>query len=159
MQHDDNAGLESEIGTVLSVEHPMALVRVRGVSCARCQQGKGCGMGLMGGDQRVTDIEARIPDGLSVEPGRAVRLTFGRQELLKSAWVLYGVPLLCLLTGLGGLALLAPAAHDGAAVLAAVVSLGIGAAVSATLSRRLTCARSLTPSVALPQGIDGDTNG
>ena len=113
-------------------------------------------MGLLGGGQK--DIEALIPGGLEhVKPGQRVRLLFGRQELLRSAWMLYGVPLLSLLVGLGLLTLLAPDANDGVAVVAAAVSLGIGAAFSAVVSRRRSCVRSLVPSVALSEvsAVDG----
>ena len=156
MHPRDDADLESQIGTVVSVDYPRAVVRVVGMNCARCLQGRGCGMGLLGGGQK--DIEALIPGGLeNVKPGQRVRLLFGRQQLLRSAWMLYGVPLLSLLVGLGMLTSIAPDAGDGVAVVAAAVSLGIGAAFSAVVSRRRSCVRSLVPSVALSEvsAVDG----
>lgn len=113
-------------------------------------------MGLLGSGQR--EIAALIPEGVeSVKPGQRVCLLFGRQELLRSAWVLYGVPLLSLLLGLALLTFIAPDAGDGVAVVAAATSLGIGAAFSAIVSRRRGCVRSLVPSVALSEvsPVDG----
>ncbi len=154
MSLPDHADLESQVGTVVTVNYPRAIVRVSGMSCARCMEGRGCGMGLLGSGQRPREIEARIPERLGmVKPGQRVRLMFGRQELLRSTWVIYGVPLLSLLSGLGLLALVFPDAGDGVAVGVAVISLAIGATFSAVVSRRRSCVRSLVPSVALSSAV------
>lgn len=67
--------------------------------CARCASGKGCGSATLGrllGD-RLARVE--VASDLPLDPGAVVEIGIDERALTRAALVVYGIPLLALLTG------------------------------------------------------------
>lgn len=94
--------------------------------CARCAAGRGCGAGLFGQRRKPAVIEAKLAEGMALEAGDRVRLEFVPAELVRAAWLAYGLPLAGLIAAALFAALLAPG-NDLAAVAGAVLGLLAGA--------------------------------
>ena len=119
----------------------------RAAVCARCAAGRGCGAGLLGARRKPAVIEAEIAEGISLRPGDRVRLEFVPAELLRAAWLAYGLPL----TGLVGAALLATRVAPGnelAAVACAALGLLAGAAYGCRSLRLNGCVSRCLPVVS-----------
>ena len=61
--------------------------------CARCASGKGCGAGVLAGDERLRSVEALIAHGLAVREGDRVSIQLAPKNLLRAALIVYGLPL------------------------------------------------------------------
>ena len=94
--------------------------------CARCAAGRGCGAGLFGQRRQPAVIEAKVAAGVTLAPGDRVRLEFLAPELVRAAWLAYGLPLAGLLIGVLIATRLAPG-DDVAAVASAALGLFAGA--------------------------------
>jgi sigma-E factor negative regulatory protein RseC len=127
-------------------EPPHAVVEVvSSVSCARCAAGKGCGAGLLAGDERLRKVDARIKDRLELREGDRVSITLRPDDLLEAAVSAYGMPLFGGLAAAGG----AHLAGLGDLPAAAVTLLGLfaGAVLGRRRLRRKDCLRRFTPVV------------
>lgn len=115
--------------------------------CARCAAGRGCGAGLFGQRRKPAVIEAKVADGLLLEAGDRVRLEFVPAELVRAAWLAYGLPL----AGLVSAALAATRVFPGnelAAVVCAALGLVAGAAWGRRSLLRDSCLSRCVPTVS-----------
>jgi len=77
----------------------MATVTVsRLVACARCAAGKGCGAGLLSGNPAPAEFQVQIPDSMALRVGDQVTLELSPDNLLKASFLVYGLPLVGVLT-------------------------------------------------------------
>lgn len=119
----------------------------RAAVCARCAAGRGCGAGLLGARRKPAIIEARVSEGIALRAGDRVRLEFVAAEMLRAAWLAYGMPL----TGLLAATLLATRIAPGnelAAVACAALGLLAGAAYGRQSLRRGSCLGRCVPVIA-----------
>lgn len=112
--------------------------------CARCTAGRGCGAGLFGQRRKPAVIEARVAEGMMLEAGDRVRLEFVPAELVRAAWLAYGLPL----GGFIAAALVATRLAPGNE-LAAVAGAALGLVAGAWYGRR-SLARSNCLSRCVP---------
>ena len=134
------------IELIPNAEAPRALVEVlSSVRCPRCATGKGCGAGVLGGDERPRRVEAIVPGHLELHKGDPVWLDLASQDLLHAALVAYGLPLAGMLVAAGGVYLAAPG--DLQAILVTLLGGFVGVVASRIYVRRRSCLRRLTPRV------------
>lgn len=142
--------MDSPRGRILSIHSdaapPYAVVEVAAApGCARCASGKGCGAGVLAGDERPRSVEALIGHGLAVREGDTVTIRLAPKNLLRAALIVYGLPL----TG----AIVASAAawqlgaSDPAAAAMALVGACVGLLIGRLRLRRARCLRDFTPMV------------
>lgn len=142
--------MESPQGRILSVRQYgsdlRAIVEIEAaVRCARCASGRGCGAGLLGGDERPRQVEATIPRDLDVRQGDTVRIELAADDLMRASLLAYGWPL-------GG-ALLGAAVswtagfHDSGAAIAALMGALAGFFVGRSSLHKNDCLMRFTPSV------------
>ena len=84
--------MDSPRGRILSVHAdaapPYAVVEIDGApGCARCASGKGCGAGVLAGDERLLSVEALIANGLAVREGDRVSIQLAQKNLLRAALI------------------------------------------------------------------------
>lgn len=122
-----------EPATVLRVAGDAAWVRCeREAGCARCAEGRGCGGGLLGrllGD-RLREIRV-LRQPADLQAGERVILALDEGVLLRGAFLVYLLPLLCLGLGAGlaawaASAWLPTAVREPAAVAGALAGLAAG---------------------------------
>ena len=63
------------------------------VACQRCADGRGCGAGLLGADDGPRQVRLKAPQGMTLRAGDRVRLVIAPRQLLRAAWLAYGLPL------------------------------------------------------------------
>ncbi len=115
--------------------------------CARCAAGRGCGAGLFGQRRKPAVIEAKVAAGVLLTAGDRVRLEFVSAELVRAAWLAYGLPL----AGLVVASLAASRVFPGnelAAVICAVLGLFAGAAYGRRALRQGRCLSRCMPVVS-----------
>lgn len=142
--------MENPRGRILSVHSdatpPRAVVEViASISCARCAAGKGCGAGILGGDEKSRRVDALIARGLDLREGDNVRIELASNNLLHASSIVYGLPLLGAVAGAAG-AWLAGMGDLGAAV-AALAGIGTGVLAGRLHLHRAGCLRTFTPTV------------
>ncbi|MCW2481249.1 SoxR-reducing system protein RseC [Candidatus Symbiopectobacterium sp. NZEC135] len=119
-----------EWATVVSWHNGMAELHCEQRSgCSGCQSRKTCGTGLLSELGRSAEQALYVPCEQPLLPGQRVELGISESSLLRSAMLVYLVPLLGLFTGAGLLQSLF--ANDLAAVLGAL----LGAALAFILVR------------------------
>ena len=135
-------------GTVVSIDgdcgERYALVEVAASTlCRRCAAGKGCGAGLTAKRRPVRRIVVAVPASANIGPGDSVRLLMKPRDLLSASVLVYGWPLAGALLA----ALLAwnLEASDGAAALAALTGVGVGAWLVRLKIRGEACLERFTP--------------
>lgn len=154
--------MESPRGRVLTVHDnavpPRAVVEVTAsLRCARCEAGKGCGAGILGGDKSLRRVDVLIPRGLDVRQGDKVSIELAPNKLLRASLIVYGLPLCGAIAG--AFAAWLSGAGDIGAAFAALAGAGIGVVVGRLRLRRADCLRHFTPTVSarlVPQGHVGD---
>lgn len=137
-------------GRILSVHlddtPPHVVVEVAAsVRCARCASGKGCGAGLLGGDQRPRRVDALIARHLVLDEGDHVIVELAPNNLLRASALVYGLPLLGAVLGAGGAWL--SGAGDLGAALAALAGAGAGMLIGRLRLQNNECLRAFTPVV------------
>lgn len=142
--------MENPQGRILSVHSnatpPRAVVEVvASISCARCAAGKGCGAGILGGDEKSRRVDALIARGLDLTEGDRVRIELAPNNILRASMIVYGLPLLGAVAGAAG-AWLAGMGDLGAAV-AAIAGVGVGILAGRLRLQRTGCLRTFTPTV------------
>ncbi len=115
--------------------------------CARCAAGRGCGAGLLGQRQKPAIIEAKLAEGMTLEAGDRVRLEFVPAELMRAAWLAYGLPLAGLVVAVIAASRLAPA-NEPAAIAAAAIGLVAGAWYGRRSLRQGTCLSRCVPTIS-----------
>jgi sigma-E factor negative regulatory protein RseC len=129
--------MESAAGRVVSVRDAIATVEVAApVACRRCASGRGCGAGLLVSD-RNRNIEVRIPQGLALHCGDAVRLVVDSRQIFRAALLAYGIPLAGLLLFVGAAAMAMPGGSDPA-----MAGLGLAGVLAGILVSRWRLGRA-----------------
>ncbi|WP_035385113.1 SoxR reducing system RseC family protein [Ferrimonas futtsuensis] len=106
-------------------------------ACGHCHESDNCGTGVVAKGLNPRSQRLTLPWKQRLSPGTQVTLGIPEQQLLSAAALVYLLPLLGLLVGVGGTALM-----GGAELLALGLGLALGGAGFMT-ARRL--ADSLTP--------------
>ena len=130
----------------LNADSSVATVVVEGqAACARCAEGRGCGAGLLGGQDRKSRIQASVGPHVRVRKGDSVSIALRPRNVLRASFVVYGYPMLGAVAG-------AAVAWQGnlgdlAAALAALAGIGAGFAVAKIRLAATGCLREFTPVV------------
>jgi sigma-E factor negative regulatory protein RseC len=137
-------------GQVLSIDASSdparAVVEVTAAfRCERCASGKGCGAGLLAGDEAPRRIEALVARQLDLDVGDRVRVELAGNKVLRAAVLVYGLPLGGALLG-AGLAWWS-GSGDAAAALVATAGALAGIAAGRRRLRRETCLQQFRPVV------------
>ena len=151
--------MDSPRGRILSVHAdaapPYAVVEIAAAPvCARCASGKGCGAGLLAGDEQPRSVEALIAHGLAVREGDSVTIQLAPKNLLRAALIVYGLPLAGALVASAAAYLLG--AGEPAAVAMALVGAGLGLLIGRLRLRQARCLRDFTPTVTERLALAGD---
>lgn len=117
------------------------------VVCARCAAGRGCGAGLFGRRRQPAVIEAKVAAGVTLEAGDRVRLEFLGSELVRAAWLAYGLPLAGVVAAVLVATRIAPG-DDLTAVACAALGLLAGAWYGRRSLKRSGCLSRCVPMVA-----------
>jgi sigma-E factor negative regulatory protein RseC len=141
--------MQSPVATITSLSDGTATVSVsRLIACARCASGKGCGAGLLSGNQQPAEIEVRAPKSMGLRVGDTVTLELSPDSLLKASFLVYGLPLIGVVAMLLiGWAIAAPLS-DGTAMVLAVVGLVVGLAIGRKQIERTHCLAEFVPKIA-----------
>ena len=151
--------MENPQGRILSIHRdstpPYAVVEVAAsIRCARCAAGKGCGAGLLGGDEKLRRVDALIVRDLDLVEGDHVRIELAPNNLLRAAFVVYGLPLLGGVAGAAGAWFLGT--DDPGAAIAAFAGVGVGILAGRLRLQRSGCLRTFTPTVTARIPVAGD---
>lgn len=123
-----------------------AVVEVTGMpACARCAAGRGCGAGIFAAGNHPRRIEAVIAPGLDAHIDDQVELLMKPDNLLRAAYLVYGLPMIGAIAGAGaayGLSL-----GDGGAAMLALAGLTGGLSISRWRLGRAACIRQFTPRI------------
>lgn len=113
--------------------------------CPRCAAGSGCGAGLLVRREGERAIEALVAPGLEPGVDDEVELRMQPTDLLRAAFLVYGLPLLSAV----GAALCAylMSLGDAGAVWLTLLGLGVGLAISRWRATRTTCLKRYTPRI------------
>ena len=141
--------MESAVGTIVSIADGHATVSVdAAVVCARCAAGKGCGAGLFTGSNRTRLIEAQLSPGMGLKAGDEVKLTLAPSNLLRAAFLAYGLPLGGIVIALGMAWFLQQTLDDRFAVLLAIGGLVGGILVGRFYLNKDGCLKNLIPIIS-----------
>ena len=148
--------MESVVGRVCSVQEGVVTVIVDApVSCRRCASGKGCGAGLLATDQDPKQIDIRVPAGMALHAGQHVRLAMAPADLLRAAFLAYGLPLVSMLALVGTAAILGGAVSDLAGFVLATIGLAAGFLAGRRILERDAACDQLVPYI---EGLAGLPN-
>ncbi len=142
--------MDNPRGTVLSlVDGPdgaRAIVNVdAAVACPRCAAGKGCGAGLFASDGGKRQVEASVRPDIEVAANDVVEIVLAPQNLLRAAFIVYGLPLLG--AAAGAAIAYTMSLGDAGAALAAVAGLAAGLVLGRWRLRKATCLQRFLPIV------------
>jgi sigma-E factor negative regulatory protein RseC len=144
---------------VITTGPKVATVAVDVAACARCAAGRGCGAGLLQRG-RTRLLRVRVADGLRLEPGDCVRLELAPRDLLRAAWLVYGLPLLSLVLFVAAATTMAELAGDAGVTAIGAAGLAAGLIASRRILRKDGCLQDLTPTVyeriTARDGVPGD---
>ena len=151
--------MDNPQGRVLSIHRndtpPHAVIEVAAsIRCARCAAGKGCGAGILGGDEKLRRVDALIANNLDVGEGDQVAIELAPNNLLRASFIVYGLPLLGAVGGASG-AWLSGMGDLGAAI-AALAGVGVGILSGRRHLQRTGCLRTFTPVVTARIAAVGD---
>lgn len=142
--------MDNPRGRVIAIERAAtsshALVEVdASISCRRCQEGKGCGAGLLGSNAKSRRVDALIGEGVDVQEGDDVRIELAPENLLQAALTVYGLPLSGAVLG-AGFAYLA-GFDELYAATAALGGIGAGIVGARHRLRNASCLSQFTPTI------------
>lgn len=142
--------MDNPQGRILSIHRddtpPHAVVEVAAsLRCARCAAGKGCGAGILGGDEKLRRVEALLRNDLDVGEGDQVAIELAPNNLLRASSIVYGLPLLGAVGGAFGAWW--SGMGDLGAALAAIAGVGVGILAGRRRLQRTECLRTFTPVV------------
>ncbi len=142
--------MDNPRGRVLSLvpgDHGVrAIVAVQDAPvCPRCAAGKGCGAGIFAMRGAPGKVEADIPAGLRPQVDDRVEITLAPENLLKAAFIVYGLPMIGAIAG-AALAY-ALAFGDAPAAFLALLGLACGLAVGRWRLRTADCLQRFTPRI------------
>jgi sigma-E factor negative regulatory protein RseC len=133
---------------VIRLEGEDALVEaIQGGGCGQCDSEKGCGSGKLSQLFSTQPRRFRVHNEAQAQPGTEVQISVAEGVLLRSALLMYVLPLLLMVAAgaLAGQLAREPAAADGYAALGALLGLLAG-----FLLARLVAARQHSAAVARP---------
>jgi sigma-E factor negative regulatory protein RseC len=136
--------LQSPDATVVAVGSGRATVSVEAGVCKRCASGRGCGAGLLATPRGPRVVEVPVANGLVLDVGDRVQLSLPPAQLLRAAWLAYGLPLVALVLA----TLLASRigrGHDGIAILSAAAGVAAGAWLGRHALKRYGCLQQFIP--------------
>ena len=116
--------------------------------CARCAAGKGCGAGLLTGGKRARLIEVQVSPGLGLRVGDEVKLTLAPSNLLRAAFLAYGLPLGGIVSALGIAWFLNRALDDQSAVVSAIGGFVGGVLIGRHYLNKDGCLKNLVPTIS-----------
>jgi len=146
---------KGKIQAFVSDEHgTRAIVSIDVVTaCPRCAAGKGCGAGLLVGDDRIRQVEASMHPDMDLAEGDLVEIALAPSNLLRAALIVYGLPML-------GAVVAATLANiwtlgDAGAAGAALLGLAVGIVLGRWRLRQEACLRDFVPTIEkrLGEGI------
>lgn len=144
-----------EWATVVSWQDGMAVLRCeQSAGCSSCQSRKTCGTGLLSQLGMAAEQLLHVPCEQPLEPGQRVELGISESSLLRSAVLLYLVPLLGVFIGAGSLQMLF--GNDGAAVLGALLGAALAFILVRGWSAKLSTKQQYRPvilQIALPGAL------
>ena len=126
----------SQPAKVIAVDGSSVVVETLSkLNCPRCEQGVGCGGGMIAKLFGDKVLRLTLSTELSLKPEQAISLTISEKLLLKASLTLYGVPLLFLI----GSALAASflASHEVFVILLSILGFVAGAYLSRVLALSL----------------------
>ena len=128
-----------EQAQVIAVEGDYVLLQtVRQSTCDNCSVNKGCGSAVLSKLVGKRFMQMKVLNAVDAKLGDTVSIGMQESGLLKSALLVYALPLLCIpfFIGVAGLLSSAPLT-DGLALLAALAGLLCGVGAARFLSARL----------------------
>ncbi len=135
-------------GRVVSLDGVWVDVEVDAMPvCERCASGHGCGAGLLAPTRRSRIVSATIGNALRPVVGDRVCIELADTNLLRAAFLTYGVPLIFMLGTVAVGVLVTEHLHDLAAIGLAGVGLLCGWAFSAYRLRQVPCQQQFVPRV------------
>ena len=141
--------MESPVGRIVSLAKGYATVSVDAAkNCARCAAGKGCGAGLLTGSKRSHLIEVQLSPGLGLKAGDEVKLELAPANLLRAAFLAYGLPLGGIIIALGVAGFFDSALDDQLAVVLAVGGLVGGVLLGRHYLNKDGCLKNLVPTIS-----------
>jgi len=141
--------MDSPVATIISISNGKAIVAVsRTVACARCAAGKGCGAGLLSGKSKPVNLAVPVPETLDLQVGDKVILELSPDSLLRASFLVYGLPLIGLISALILGWLFAGPLSDGYAVGLAIVGLVTGLLVGRARIGRNRCLEQFVPTIS-----------
>jgi positive regulator of sigma E activity len=151
--------MDNPQGRILSIHRddtpPHAVIEVAAsIRCARCAAGKGCGAGILGGDEKLRRVDALIANDLDVGEGDQVAIELAPNNLLRASSIVYGLPLLGAVGGASGAWALGMG--DLGAAIAALSGVGVGILSGRRHLQRTGCLRTFTPVVTARIAAVGD---
>lgn len=106
-----------QYGRVERVDGARAWVACRPASCRPCDEGRGCGGGILARAFARRDVRFAVANPLDARPGERVVLGLDERGLQSASFRLYGLPVLAFLAGtLAGAAIAGGAGQDVAAL-------------------------------------------
>ena len=141
--------MDSPVATIISISNETAIVAVsRTVACARCAAGKGCGAGLLSGKSKPVNLEVPVPETLNLQVGDKVNLELSPDSLLRASFLVYGLPLIGVISTLILGRLFAGPLSDGYAVGLAIVGLVTGLIAGRARIGRNRCLEQFVPKIS-----------
>lgn len=141
--------MDSPVGRIVSIANGRATVSVDAAAiCARCAAGKGCGAGLLTGNNRSRLVDVQLTEGMQLKVGDEVRLSLPSSHLLRAAVFAYGLPLGGVVLAVGLAWYLNQSLDDRFAVVLAVVGLVAGVLVGRHFLNKDGCLRNLAPTIS-----------
>ena len=141
--------MDSPVATITSISNGVATVTVsRSVACARCAAGKGCGAGLLGGNPKPVSLQVPLPEEMGLRAGDQVCLELSPESLLKASFLVYGLPLVGVVTALLIGRLVVGPLPDTSAIGLAIVGLLTGLVVGRARIGRNRCLERFVPAIS-----------
>ncbi len=141
--------MESPVGRIVSLADGHATVSVDAAAiCARCAAGKGCGAGLLTGSNRSRLIEVQLSPGLGLNAGDEVKLDLAPANLLRAAFLAYGLPLGGIIIALAVAGSFDRTLDDQLAVVLAVGGLVGGVLLGRYYLNKDGCLKNLVPTIS-----------
>ena len=123
--------MKAPCGSVVAITVDSVIIDVDALpACQRCARGKGCGAGLLSGDERKRRIEVPRPAEMNLAAGDRVVLELSSRTVLRAATYAYGLPLLIMMVALGLGSSVAGPLDEVTAILLAGAGLLTGMAIS-----------------------------
>lgn len=116
-----------------------------GVICERCESGKGCGAGLLGGNTRNKLVSASVAANIDLSAGDLVRISLQPSSVLQAAIIVYGYPLAGAV--LGVVSAYGFKLGDAGAAFAAILGVLGGFLIAKAKLRNARCLKEFTPMV------------